>query len=303
MTSGPEWKAEHAVSAEEVRALLAAAGESVSAPVRLVAEGWDNFIFAAGGAYVRVTRRRIAVPDIEKEVRLLPLLGVWLPTPVPEVRRAAVAGVNWPWFSYTPVPGDELATILAKPQPAPLEKLAHSLGRVLRVLHDPARAAEVRGFVREDTMRKCDIPHRVAGARARIDGLRERGFEADYAGLASVLDAAADLPALPNVALVHGDLHIRHVMIDAATELSGIIDWGDAHLGNPAVDLAIYWCAFTPAERAAFRDAYGPIPAAHLRSARVLAVFISAVLALSAADFGLPEVERAALGGLARVLD
>jgi aminoglycoside phosphotransferase (APT) family kinase protein len=302
VTSPPEWQAERSVSAEDVRALLVAAGEKVSGPVHLVAEGWDNFIFAADDAYVRLTRRKIAVPDIEKEVQLLPLLCARLPTRVPEVRLTSAPGVTWPWFSYTPVPGEELAFALARELPPSLEGPAHALGQVLAVLHDPARIPEVRDFVRGDSFRKCDIPHRIAGARARLEALRERGFDVDFEALTRVLDAAEGLPALQSSTLVHGDLHIRHLMLDEELQLAGIIDWGDAHFGHPAVDLSIYWSAFTPSERAAFQDAYGPIPDEHLRSARVLALFISAILTLSARDFGLPHVERAALRGLDRVL-
>ena len=39
--------------------------------------------------------------------------------------------------------------------------------------------------------------------------------------------------------LVHGDLYARHVLVDANARPSGVIDWGDVHLGDPALDIAI----------------------------------------------------------------
>ena len=99
--------------------------------------------------------------------------------------------------------------------------------------------------------------------------------------------------------MVHGDLHFRHVLIDGGA-ISGVIDWGDVCRGDPSVDFPLYWCALSPAGREAFLDAYGPVSEEQLLRARVLAVFLCAVLARYGAAEGLPGVEREALDGLRR---
>ena len=50
------------------------------------------------------------------------------------------------------------------------------------------------------------------------------------AALASPAAARPDKPAL-----IHGDLGAEHVFVDQG-RISGIIDWGDAALGDPAID-------------------------------------------------------------------
>jgi aminoglycoside phosphotransferase (APT) family kinase protein len=38
---------------------------------------------------------------------------------------------------------------------------------------------------------------------------------------------------------LHGDLYHRHVIVDKNILPVGLIDWGDVHIGNPGIDLAI----------------------------------------------------------------
>ncbi|MGW6276427.1 phosphotransferase [Kribbella sp. NPDC055071] len=57
--------------------------------------------------------------------------------------------------------------------------------------------------------------------------------------------------------LLHGDLHPRHVFA-LSNKLTGIIDWGDAHYGDPLYDLARFSMA-RPAANTALRAGYGPI--------------------------------------------
>jgi aminoglycoside phosphotransferase (APT) family kinase protein len=298
----PEWAAEIAVSPDEVAAWLAACGHPPTGAVKPLAEGWDNLVFDAGELYVRVARRRLARDDILKEIALLPELAELgeLATPMPVVWPADVASLEWPWFAFVPVPGRELT--LALHGGGELGAVAAALGRFLRGLHAPALAESWRGVLRGDTFRRADMPYRCGRTLERIAELERAGLPIDGAGLRRVVAAAADLPAFPEVALVHGDLHFRHVLLGPGGAPTGIIDWGDAHLGHPSVDLHGYWAFFEPAERARFAAAYGPLDEASLRAARVVAVFISAVLALSADDFGLPVVRLAALEALRRTL-
>ena len=113
--------------------------------------------------------------------------------------------------------------------------------------------------------------------------------------------AGLELPPSEGLALVHGDLHARHVFVDDG-RLSGVIDWGDVCRSDPAVDLVLVWCALPPAARAAFFDEYGAVGEEGLLRARVLSLFLCAVLALHARAEGLGDVERESLDGLERTL-
>lgn len=57
---------------------------------------------------------------------------------------------------------------------------------------------------------------------------------------------------------VHGDLYPRHLLHTDGV-LSGIIDWGDTHAGDPALDLTLGFTLLPPDAVPAFRAAYGSI--------------------------------------------
>jgi aminoglycoside phosphotransferase (APT) family kinase protein len=56
---------------------------------------------------------------------------------------------------------------------------------------------------------------------------------------------------------VHGDLYARHFLVDGSNTPCGVIDWGDVHLGDPALDLSIAYSFLLPGARSAFQEAYG----------------------------------------------
>ena len=82
-----------------------------------------------------------------------------------------------------------------------------------------------------------------------------------------------------------------------------MIDWGDVCVAAPAVDLLLYWSAFSPEGRRAFIDAYGPIPDDDLVRARVLALSINGILAEYGHREGHEAVREEALASLARTVD
>ena len=102
--------------------------------------------------------------------------------------------------------------------------------------------------------------------------------------------------------LVHGDLHARHVLVDGGRP-SGVIDWGDTAIADPAVDLMAAWAAFAPPERETFWSAYGPAGADRRLRARVTALHVCVALASQAAADGQQLVLAEALAGAERACD
>ncbi|MGK5507695.1 phosphotransferase [Brevibacillus formosus] len=49
--------------------------------------------------------------------------------------------------------------------------------------------------------------------------------------------------------LLHGDLHVKNMLVDEAGQISGIIDWGDLNVGHPGADLNVVY-SFLPAQAA-----------------------------------------------------
>lgn len=283
-----EWDADIEVDADRARRLIEAqVVELRGARIRPLATGWDNAVFAVDDRWAfRFPRRVIAMPGVEREIETLPRLAGHLPLPIPE--PALVGSANddypWPWFGAPLLPGIELADAgLADHDRV---DLARDLGAFLRALHDPSLARLVGTSLPVDPNRRADMRLRVPLTRRRIAELETSETWTPTPAVLALLDDAAGLPVPPRTAVLHGDLHARHVLVEDG-RASGIIDWGDVCVGDPSVDLSIAYAAFGPASRPAFFDAYGPIDGLTDLRARVIATFLSAALLVYAIDVGL----------------
>jgi hypothetical protein len=81
-----------------------------------------------------------------------------------------------------------------------------------------------------------------------------------------------------------------------------VIDWIDLCRTDPAIDLQILWSFLPPSGRPAFLDAYGPVSDDQLLRARVVALSLSASLALYGHHEALATIEQEALASLERTL-
>jgi aminoglycoside phosphotransferase (APT) family kinase protein len=82
-----------------------------------------------------------------------------------------------------------------------------------------------------------------------------------------------------------------------------VIDWGDVHAGDPAVDLNLLYRLFPAAERDEILRVYGPVDARTARLARLRAAFHAATLAFFSHSTGDELLLRASLTGMRNALD
>jgi aminoglycoside phosphotransferase (APT) family kinase protein len=295
-----EWSAEVVVDEALARRLLRQFPDLAVDSLELIAEGWDNAVWLVDGTWAfRFPRRSIAIPGVEREIAVLPRLAPLLPLPIPVptfVGRPA-HGYPWAFFGARFLPGREVAD--ADLSDDARSGIAGPLGSFLRALH----AADAGAFAAElpaDPMGRADMTARAPRTRERLDELATLGIWEAPPSVEAVLGEAERLPP-PNATVVaHGDFHFRHILVDAAGALCAVIDWGDVCRGDPGIDLPLFWSLFDGSGRAAFLDAYGPVGEDRLLRARVLALFLSAVLAIYARHEGLPSLEREAVAQLAR---
>jgi aminoglycoside phosphotransferase (APT) family kinase protein len=300
-----EWDAEHAVDAAEVAALVGAQFPALAgAAVQPMATGWDNTVFLVGGRWVfRFPRRAIAVPGVEREIAFLPGLApcLPLPIPVPELAGRPAGGYPWPFWGARHVPGRELVDAgLPDDQRV---AAAVDAGVFLRALHDPRLVEDAGAGLPCDPLRRGDPSVRAPMARQRLERLAEQGLWEPDEATADLLAEGARMGASTGRPVVcHGDLHPRHLLVDANGRAAGVIDWGDLCLADPAVDLSLAYSAFTGPARSAMLSAYGPVGAERELRARVLAVFLCAALAEYAASIGHPGMFQETLNGLHRAV-
>lgn len=208
-------------------------------------EGWDNRTFRLGDHLaVRLPRRTVSAPLIEREQRWLPVLAPHLPLPVPNPIRIGVAGCGFPWpWSVTGWLPAETALI----SPLLDERAAASdLARFLRALHRPAPQEAPRNSWRGVPLNARDalLREHAAVIAGRVDG----------AAVTETWERLRDTPPWTGAAMwIHGDLHPGNLLVREG-RLSGVLDFGDLTAGDPATDLSVAWMLLREPARSTFRD-------------------------------------------------
>ena len=211
--------------ARAVRAVHRHAPELADADIRELGSGLDHGAFLVGELVVRVSRA--AAPS--KEPDLLALVAQHVSIPVPSPRFVdSEQGV----LAYPLLPGRPLLGRMAPPG------AAARLGHFLRELH-AIDIIEVSHLV----------PTQVADPGDWLDELM---------GPAPLLDETrADRPdPTRQLVLTHADLGAEHILADRGV-LTGVIDWSDAAVTDPAPDLARLYRDFGPAFLHDTLTAYG----------------------------------------------
>lgn len=205
-------------------------------------DGWDMTARLVDDAWVeRSPRRPVIEPQARREAALLPWLAPQLPLAVPVPRIVSEDPLV---LRHAYLPGD--------PCPGTSPDHGRAIGRFLRALHavdveqalahgahdaesSSAAAQETRERMAVDVLPR--LPAALAEAGARL--LRRLGGPP------------------PETCVVHGDLGPHHIRV-TGDEVTGVIDWGDSGIGDPAIDLA--WTAYgaSPEFVRALRQAYDP---------------------------------------------
>ncbi len=99
---------------------------------------------------------------------------------------------------------------------------------------------------------------------------------------------------------VHGDLHLRHVLVGPTGRAAGIIDWGDCCVGDPSIDLSFGFAAFEGDSLDAFVAAYGGVSADEELRARALAFGLCTMLAVYSHQQGREGLLTESLAAMTR---
>jgi aminoglycoside phosphotransferase (APT) family kinase protein len=281
----PPWTAEEVVTAELATALVEQQFPAL-APARVapLGVGWDNTAHLVNDEIVfRFPRREVAVALIETEVRLLPSIAGRLPlaVPVPALVGRPSAQYRWPFVGYRHLPGQTADRAnLAEDERA---AVAGPLGQFVAALHAIPVDEVVALGAGGDSIGRLDLARKVPQALELLARLPAEAIGADPAAVRTLIESSARIRAPAVRALTHGDLYVRHLLVDGQRRLCGVIDWGDLHVGNPAVDLSVAYGFLPPAARPAFLQGYGRRMAA---PTWWLARFRAVFSALAIVDYG-----------------
>lgn len=235
------------VDAELVRRLLAAQLPALASRPLAEVEPWgtDNAIWRLGDdLVVRLPRIGWAAGQVELEATWLPRLAPHLPVelPVPVAVGEPGLGYPYPWAVHRWVPGTGAALERIDDPAAFARDLAEVVRRLWTVPVDGAPVARNRAR----PLRAYD-----AATRRAIDGASHLIDAADATEVWEQALAAEPHPGPP--VWVQGDLEGNCLVRDG--RLCGIVDWGSACAGDPAVDVQVVWSPlFTDASRQVFLD-------------------------------------------------
>lgn len=210
-----------------------------------ITRGWDSFVLEINDELIfRFAMREDVEVRFRKEIQLLPVLEQALSTPIPHFDYIGRGDTEHPYsfVGYHRLEGTPLENESISDEQ--LTALAPALGKFLSELHrfptqqaaqlgvENCTAAQWREMYRE---RYIDIQQRVlplldAELRTQSEQLWE-GF----------LDTKTNFTFQP--VFIHGDLGCEHIFCDPAHAcLTGVIDWGDSIIGDPALDfVGLHW--------------------------------------------------------------
>jgi aminoglycoside phosphotransferase (APT) family kinase protein len=211
----------------------------VVVPIRLLGSGFDSVaVEVSGGRVFRVARNQPAAAGQARELRLLPELRPHVPVPIPDPGWYADACPHFPFgvIGYPKIEGTALSPALLAQ--GDLAAIAGGLAAFLAALHR----------FRPERAEALGVPGPSA-RRAQIEALRDGELPLlrqlltadEYRTVSDWWDAFLTDPALRayRPCLLHGDLWYENILVDgAARSVAGVLDFGDAAVGDPAQDFA-----------------------------------------------------------------
>ena len=188
----------------------------MSAPIVEIEEGWDFKVLILEDQWVlRLPRHRLAVEELEKEILLLPPIADRLPVQIPRFAHVSREPL---YVTYPLIRGDGYGN----EDPPGVRAFLDAL-HAIPVDEVPAPHPDWLETYREQAQefRRVVLPLLDPDERPRGEAL-----------LSEVETLTGFEPAL-----THSDLGPSHLLVHDG-KLTGVIDWGDARVGDPAIDYA-----------------------------------------------------------------
>lgn len=294
------WEETNPVSLKQAKAKIESAFPALGQiAIEHAGTGFDTTVYKVNNQFVfRFPRQEKGKHALENEHRILRELqknkfqaSYYIPEPMyyyPETDE------DFPFAGFSYVPGHELAR---EKDTELLRHDAEKLAGFLRDLHEvPAEAVLL-----PDELARLSSQKRKPMLEEMLPELREVCEPKTLEMLESYLREIPDWQNPASTHFVHGDLHPKN-MIAERGKLTGIIDWGDAHFGHPASDLAVVFQAMPAADQPRFFEEYGQIDEETRKLAIFKAIFISAAVGRYAYLQGDTHTVRWCHAGLQRAL-
>ena len=209
--------------------------------IEYLAEGWDNRIYQVNGdTLFRFPKWPEVERSLQMEIRLLPELKRRVSLHVPDFEYICQGASSVPasFAGYRKIPGEQLTH--ERLEKADGQKVSRELSNFISVMHNfPTGLAAELGVPHLSPSQWWD---KYANLLREIQQqifplLKELEQEWIDQIFSEYLDREENFSFLP--VLLHSDLNREHVLFDdEAGSITGIIDFADATVGDPAMDFA-----------------------------------------------------------------
>jgi aminoglycoside phosphotransferase (APT) family kinase protein len=222
--------------------------------------GWDNRSFHLGNDMViRLPSAQVYADQVEKEQRWLTYLAPFLPVEIPAPLRLGepASEYPWRWSVYRWVDGTIVAPVAVADSAVFATGVAEFLTALQDVDADGGPPPGAHNFHRGGSLMTYDAQTR--------DAIERLGCRIDAKAAVQLWEAAGRTAWKDPPVWVHGDISIGN-LLSRGGRLSGVIDFGNLAIGDPACDLWIAWSVFRGAARETFRSLLQYDPATWLRA-------------------------------------
>ncbi len=214
-------------------------------PLKQVASiGTDNALYRLGkDMVVRLPRIDWAVGDVDKEYAWLPKIAPFLSVsiPVPLVKGVPTEYYPWSWSIYHWIEGTN--PIVGHPFDPHI--LAQDLANFILALHN----IDLAGGPISDRGVPLEKKQHIGVLKA----LKELKKMINVEAASKIWEKAIQVPVWDKPPVwVHGDLSPGNLLLQNG-RLSGVIDFGNLGIGDPACDLIIAWNLLPSHVRDSFR--------------------------------------------------
>lgn len=232
--------------------------------IEILGEGWDNIAYLANEKLVfRFPKREQAIDCIKNEIALTAYIATQVTFPLSYALYTGEPTIEYPapFAGYKILPGVPLCDLDAEL----IDDLdfAKNLALWLKELHAIPVSGKHNLQLRGDSSWRYDVKQRLYNAKKQLLEYRsyfiDAGFGVDALLIITEKLYKFEFDMVERESYIHGDLCSRHLLVNHEKKPSGIIDWGQIHIGSNGWDLAIGFMILSDKALKVFLDTYGVI--------------------------------------------